>query len=161
MERFLKKFLRKGLFLDVSAVRSKTMGAIRARNNKTTEKVLRMALVRAGMRGWVLHPALPGRPDFFFSRTKTAIFVDGCFWHGCKKCGHIPKTRSEFWRAKIKRNRERDSNVTAQLQRMGIEVVRVWEHELTDTAGITRLLPGLLAGSPKTFQAGTHKKAEL
>jgi DNA mismatch endonuclease, patch repair protein len=159
MQKFLKKYLENGAFGGVSAVRSRTMGAIRARNNKTTEKVLRMALVRAGKRGWVLHATLPGRPDFFFQKQKVAVFVDGCFWHGCKKCGHVPKTRSEFWRAKIKRNKQRDSNVTAQLERMGLEVIRVWEHELRDVAAIMSRLHGdFLQDHQQVFERGLNKK---
>jgi DNA mismatch endonuclease (patch repair protein) len=159
VQKFLKKFLRKGTFEDVPAARARTMGAIRARNNKTTEKALRMALVRAGARGWVLHAALPGRPDFFFPKQKIAIFVDGCFWHGCKQCGHIPKTRSEFWRAKIKRNKQRDLDVTAQLKQMGLAVIRIWEHELRDIAeSMPRLLSRSLQDCPQIFRKGSKQK---
>lgn len=142
MEARLRKYLKGGQFDRVPAVRSRTMGAIRARGNKTTEKTLRMALVRAGQSGWILHAALPGRPDFLFSKKKVAVFVDGCFWHGCKKCGHVPKTRSEFWAAKLRRNRQRDMRVTRELEGLGLKVIRIWEHELTDTDELMdRLLP--------------------
>lgn len=73
---------------------------------------------------------LPGKPDFFFPSEKLAVFVDGCFWHGCPTCGHVPKSNSAFWRAKIQRNRERDESATEKLEAIGIKVIRFWEHEL-------------------------------
>jgi DNA mismatch endonuclease, patch repair protein len=129
MERMLKQLLPSG-FKNVSVVRSAAMGKIKSRNNRTTELRLRMALIREGCSGWVLHPDLPGRPDFFFRREKLAVFVDGCFWHGCKMCGHVPKTRSRFWSAKIDRNRQRDKHTTQTLKSAGIKVLRIWEHSL-------------------------------
>jgi len=107
------------------------MRAVRAKDNKSTELRLRMALVQAGVCGWSLHAKyLPGRPDFCFRSNKLAVFVDGCFWHGCPACGHLPRVRAEFWRAKIERNRERDKRTRMELQSLGFRVIRFWEHEL-------------------------------
>ena len=109
------------------------MSAIRGKNNRTTELILRMALVRAGIKGWETNVAeLPGKPDFFFHKKNIAVFVDGCFWHGCPKCGHYPKTRGSFWKMKILRNKERDRTNRRKLHRMGIKVVSIWEHFLKD-----------------------------
>lgn len=130
MERHLRLKLVGGKFSNVPAKRSATMSRIRGRNNRTTEIRLRYALVRAGIRGWCLHSSIPGRPDFYFSREKVAVFVDGCFWHGCVKCGHIPKTRSAFWRAKIRRNRERAAKWDRSLKKNGILVRHIWECEM-------------------------------
>lgn len=131
MERKLRAELPSGEFANVSIIRSRTMAAIRGKHNRTTELALRMALIRAGISGWRLHPSdLPGRPDLFFGKERVAIFVDGCFWHGCPRCGHIPKTRSNFWRAKIRRNRRRHTFVGRQLLVKRIRVMRIWEHEL-------------------------------
>jgi len=58
------------------------------------------------------------------------VFVDGCFWHGCRKCGHIPRTNSRFWGAKITGNRARDRRMDRRLRRLGLRVVRFWEHDL-------------------------------
>jgi len=117
------------------------MSSIRGRNNKSTELRLRMALVKAGLKGWVLHPQdVFGKPDVFFVKKKLAIFVDGCFWHGCRVCGHIPKTRSAFWRAKIERNRARASLVKRSLRRESIKVIRIWEHSLVNTDNIDGLI---------------------
>lgn len=137
VERVLKKKLPGGRFVGVSAKRSRMMGAIRGKHTKSTEVALRMALVGSGMRGWRLHASsLPGKPDILFPRSKVAVFVDGCFWHGCKRCGHVPKTRSAFWKAKIERNRERDRRVIAALRNVGYSVARFWEHDFASASGI-------------------------
>jgi len=130
MEKKLKKFLHDGQFKDVPEVRSKTMAAIKSKNNKTTELKLRMLLVRNRISGWKMNCPLKGTPDFYFSEAKLAVFIDGCYWHGCPKCGHIPKTRTEFWTAKIARNRARDQKITRLLKKQGITVLRFWEHQL-------------------------------
>jgi len=142
MERMLKQLLPSG-FKNVSAVRSAAMGKIKSRNNRTKELRLRMALIREGYSGWVLHPDLPGRPDFFFRREKLAVFVDGCFWHVCKMCGHVPKTRSRFWSAKIDRNRKRDKHTTQTLKSTGIKVLRIWEHSLISRGSLQRAVANI------------------
>lgn len=135
MEKRLRKKLKGGKFKDVPVVRSKTMAAIRSKNNRTTELCFRMALVRSGIKGWETHAEdLVGKPDFFFRKKGIAVFVDGCFWHGCPKCGHYPKTRSSFWKAKILRNKERDKSNRRKLRRKGIKVVSIWEHSLKNEA---------------------------
>lgn len=132
MERSLRAKLPGGKFKGVSTLRSKTMSAVKGSGNRTTEIRFRFALVRSGIRGWTMHELyLPGKPDFFFSEERLAIFVDGCFWHGCRKCGHIPRTRSAFWRAKIRRNRKRDRDAEVELRSRGIKTLRFWEHQLT------------------------------
>jgi DNA mismatch endonuclease (patch repair protein) len=145
MEKRLKKYLKKGTFENVSNVRSRTMSAIRGKNNLTTEVRLRMAFIRNGISGWKLHAKeLPGKPDFYFKKDKIAVFVDGCYWHGCPMCGHIPKTRSRFWAAKIKRNKQRDVNQKIELRKMGISSLRVWEHELKKTADIDSVVEKII-----------------
>jgi DNA mismatch endonuclease, patch repair protein len=140
MEKRLRVLLPGGAFANVSNSRSRTMSLIRAKDNGTTERALRMALVRAGERGWCLHCDLVGRPDFYFPKSKLAVFVDGCFWHGCGKCGHIPRTRSSFWQAKLDRNRERDRRTTRELRKRGMNVIRIWEHQLKTEKGVLRVL---------------------
>jgi len=131
MERRLRAKLPGGRFKNVPAVRSRVMSAVRGCGNRTTEIKLRFELVRAGICGWTMHDRdLPGRPDFFFVKERIAIFVDGCFWHGCRKCGHIPRTRSLFWGAKIRGNRQRDRDAEAALRARGIIPLRFWEHQL-------------------------------
>lgn len=74
---------------------------------------------------------LPGKPDFIFLTKKVAVFVDGCFWHGCPKCYRRPHSRQEYWDAKVLYNLSRDRRNRARLRRMGWRVLRVWEHEIT------------------------------
>jgi len=141
MERILKTKLKGGRFEDVSETRSRIMSSIRGKRNRTTELALRLALVRSHVRGWRLHPSdVLGHPDFYFPTQRTAIFVDGCFWHGCPLCGHLPKTRTRFWEAKITRNRQRDSRTKKILTMSGFTVLRVWEHQLKTPQGMTRAI---------------------
>ena len=77
--------------------------------------------------GWRRHQPLSGRPDFIFKRERVAIFVDGCFWHGCPDCYRAPKSNQEFWEQKVEGNRRRDRRVTRQLREAGWSVIRVRE----------------------------------
>jgi DNA mismatch endonuclease (patch repair protein) len=91
------------------------------------ELKLRKACWALGMR-YRLNVKLPGRPDFVLPRHKIAVFVDGCFWHGCPDHYQAPATRADFWLKKLEGNRRRDSMVAEQLSEAGWRVVRVWEH---------------------------------
>jgi len=131
MERALRRKLVGGRFGDVPPTHSRRMGAIQSRGNRTTEARFRAVLVRAGIRGWtILTNGITGKPDFFFPESNVAVFVDGCFWHGCPQCGHIPKVNRPFWKAKIERNQRRDRETEMRLSAIGIETIRFWEHEL-------------------------------
>jgi DNA mismatch endonuclease (patch repair protein) len=110
--------------------RSAVMSKIRGRGNRDTELRLATLMRRAGLKGWRRHLPLPGRPDFAFPREKVAIFVDGCFWHGCPKHCKRPASNAKFWRAKLAANVRRDSRANAALRRQGWRVMRVWEHDL-------------------------------
>jgi len=72
-----------------------------------------------------------GKPDFVFPDQRLAVFVDGCFWHGCPLHGTNPATNREFWSEKITRNRQRDREVNRALRALGWRILRIWEHELT------------------------------
>lgn len=74
------------------------------------------------------------RPDIVFTRRRIAVFVDGCFWHGCPEHGNQPKVNSTYWDEKLRRNKERDERVTAALRQAGWAVIRIWEHEPCDSA---------------------------
>jgi DNA mismatch endonuclease (patch repair protein) len=110
--------------------RSSVMAAVRSRGNKSTEARLVALLREWKMRGWRRGSKLPGSPDFVFAGSRVAIFVDGCFWHGCPRHGHYPRSNAAFWRAKIERNRRRDRRVARALRRAGWSVMRIWEHAL-------------------------------
>ena len=118
-------------FANTPASRRDNMRAIRSRGNRSTETRLRGAMVRAGIRGWTLHPKeVFGVPDFFFKDRRVTVFVDGCFWHGCPRCGHVPKTNAPYWKTKIKRNKARDKAVNETLAGSDFSVVRFWECEI-------------------------------
>jgi DNA mismatch endonuclease (patch repair protein) len=114
-----------------SRKRSENMRAIRSFGNETTERRLVSLLRGHKLWGWRLHPPrILGEPDLLIRNGRIAVFVDGCFWHGCPKCGHIPKTNKAYWRAKIARNRARDARITRRLRKVGFSVVRLWECDL-------------------------------
>lgn len=113
------------------AQRSALMAKVKGSGNASTELRL-IAVFRAlGITGWRRKAAILGKPDFVFPALKLAVFVDGCFWHGCPLHATSPKQNAEFWRAKIARNQARDHLVTRTLRARGWRVLRLWEHELT------------------------------
>ena len=100
------------------------------RRDTPGELALRTALRALGLR-YRIEVMLPGtrrRADVAFVRAKVAVFVDGCFWHGCPEHGRVPSTNPQYWPAKFARNRARDERVTAALEADGWTVVRLWEH---------------------------------
>lgn len=101
------------------------------------EVALRSVLHRLGYRYRVDIPPLPRlrrKADLVFTRRWVAVFVDGCYWHGCPDHFRVPATNSDYWRAKIARNRERDLDTDQRLREAGWTSVRVWEHEPLERA---------------------------
>src|SRR5437588_375150 len=90
------------------AKRSELMSRVRGRGNKATELAMVAVLRRQGITGWCRHVPLFGNPDFAFPKHRLALFVDGCFWHGCPKHATIPASNRVFWKKKFARNRIRD-----------------------------------------------------
>jgi DNA mismatch endonuclease (patch repair protein) len=97
------------------------------RSETAPELALRSALWQRGLR-YRLRPRLPGTPDLAFVGTRVAVFVDGCFWHGCPDHYTAPRTNADFWLVKIETNRARDLRVDAELRALGWRAVRIWEH---------------------------------
>ena len=110
--------------------RSEVMSRIKGKGNKDTELVMIQILRSNHISGWRRNQAVLGKPDFVFLKQKIALFVDGCFWHGCPKHSNAPKNNHEFWREKLQKNKDRDKFVARELRKIGWKVVRVWEHEL-------------------------------
>jgi DNA mismatch endonuclease, patch repair protein len=71
-----------------------------------------------------------GKPDFVFRKLRVAIFVDGCFWHGCPRHGSRPQSNQHFWKEKLNRNKARDLLVAKSLKVSGWRVLRIWQHDL-------------------------------
>ena len=113
-------------------IRSRVMAQVRSQRNRSTEWRVRAWLIRAGIRGWKLNASgIRGKPDFVFLEERLLLFVDGCYWHGCPKCYRRPSSNTEYWDAKVARNRSRDVKTTAELKRDGWRVMRIWEHQLS------------------------------
>jgi len=113
--------------------RSAIMAAIKGRGACSTEVAVRRILKRLGITKWRSHlDSIPGKPDFAFRKIKLAVFVDGCFWHGCKVCtkNRKPATNAAFWRKKIAGNMRRDKRVNRELNLLGWSVLRIWEHSV-------------------------------
>jgi DNA mismatch endonuclease, patch repair protein len=111
--------------------RSDVMSRIRSSGNKDTELALIRLFRKVGITGWRRRWPLAGKPDFVFPKARLAIFVDGCFWHGCLKHSRPPQSNQAYWRAKMIRNKTRDRSVAQVLRKKGWRVLRIWEHELS------------------------------
>lgn len=138
--------------------RSEVMSRIKGRGNRDTELAF-MALMKAHrVTGWRRHVAisltsarsaegmgrrsrsLKVRPDFVFPKLRLAVFVDGCFWHGCPRHSAEPSSNRAFWQVKLSANTKRDRFVTRSLRKRGWIVLRVWEHELRRPSVVCRRL---------------------
>lgn len=110
--------------------RSALMSSIKGKGNKDTELALMRLLRRHRITGWRRNQTVFGKPDFVFPKARLALFVDGCFWHGCPKHGNNPANNRAFWKKKMAANKARDRRVNRILRRDGWRVVRIWEHDL-------------------------------
>jgi len=136
------------------AKRSEVMSLIRSRGNKGTELKLISLMQEQGITGWRRHVKLTAaslsvRPDFVFRPKRVAVFVDGCFWHGCPRHATRPKQNRAFWDAKIARNRARDRKVSRALRAAGWSVLRIWECALT-----VKRAPATMARLARAVEAG-------
>lgn len=130
------------------AKRSEVMSRIRSTGNAATELRL-IALLRVhGIAGWRRRQKLAGCPDFVFRRECLAVFMDGCFWHGCPEHATWPKQNEAFWRENILRNRGRDRKVTRELRAAGWKVPRIWEHSLKKPGLVIARIRRALADQP-------------
>ena len=111
--------------------RHRCMASIRGKDTKP-EILVRKFLFSRGFRYRLNHPRLPGHPDVVLRKYRTVIFGNGCFWHGREGCKYyaVPKSNTEFWTAKIERNRTRDKEEQHQLAAMGWHCITVWECQL-------------------------------
>lgn len=127
--------------LDYPLPSNAAVSAVMRGNRKTDtapEVRIRSAIHRRGMRFrkhvLVRASSVNVRPDIVFTRQRVAVFVDGCFWHCCPVHGNRPRSNSQYWEAKLARNRSRDAAVNAALRAEGWDVLRVWEHESSEDA---------------------------
>jgi DNA mismatch endonuclease (patch repair protein) len=116
--------------------RSAIMANVKGRGNEATELRLIRILRDHGITGWRRNAQVFGSPDFVFPERRVAVFVDGCFWHGCPIDGDRPATNRAFWNRKISGNMARDRHVNYKLRKEGWSVVRVWQHDLRNPAKV-------------------------
>jgi DNA mismatch endonuclease (patch repair protein) len=153
------------------AKRSEVMSRIRSRGNRDTELALARLLRANGITGWrrhalvrvasdkwqvsrkarasvlshdTRHLSLTVRPDFVFLKSRTAVFVDGCFWHGCPRHATKPANNRAFWKKKLAGNKTRDRRVNRTLRRAGWRVIRIWECELRNAERILKRISKVL-----------------
>jgi DNA mismatch endonuclease (patch repair protein) len=107
------------------------------RRDTSTELAVRRELHSRGLRYRVDFPPVPSlrrRADIVFTRARIAVFIDGCFWHGCPIHGTAPKRNADYWGPKLAANRDRDRDTDRRLTDAGWIVMRIWEHEAADVA---------------------------
>lgn len=109
--------------------RSSIMRSVRSHGTEAEIK-LASALIQAGVKFRTQERLCGCKPDFILSNERVAVFVDGCFWHGCIRHRPTPKTNREFWLAKVRGNRQRDRRNSQALRAAGWTVVRIWEHTI-------------------------------
>lgn len=122
--------------------RSQVMSHVRGAGNRDTELALIHIFRTHRITGWRRRQRIFGKPDFVFIKLRTAVFVDGCFWHGCPLHGRTPKSNKAFWRVKFTVNTARDRLVDRTLKAKGWTIIRIWEHELArnNEGGLLRRL---------------------
>lgn len=123
------------------------MSRIRSKDTKP-ELVVRRTLWARGLRYRVHSRAVLGTPDISNRRRRLAVFVDGCFWHGCPICYKEPKTNTEFWREKVRKNRARREAVRTELEAQGFRIVEIWEHEVDDQDAVVSRVGAALEEQP-------------
>lgn len=137
-----------GVGNQVALTRSQQMARIRGKDTDP-ERRLRLALWNAGLRYRLHAPTPAGRPDIVFPARKVAVFIDGCFWHGCPKHYVRPRSRVEFWAEKLATNVARDRLQTMELETLGWSVVRVWEHAVfEELEKVVARVRAAVAGDP-------------
>ena len=110
--------------------RSAVMRAIKSKNTGL-ERAFRTKLWKSGLR-YRVNYSLPGRPDLVFVQARLLVFLDSCFWHGCRWHCRMPKSNVGYWDGKIAGNRRRDRSVTVECKRLGWGVLRLWEHSIRE-----------------------------
>lgn len=120
-------------------IRSRIMASVPSRNTKP-EMVVRTALHSAGLRYRLHDPRLPGKPDIVFPSRKLAIFVHGCFWHGCPHCQKSVGSNQAYWLPKLARNAARDQESLAKLRNIGWKVRVVWQCQLKSETKLQKIV---------------------
>ena len=131
--------------------RSEIMRAVKSKNSRM-ELSVQKRWSEKGIRHRKHSRNLPGIPDISFANKKLVVFLDSCFWHGCRWHGTNPSSNRKFWVQKIKKNKERDKAVNAQYKKAGWKILRFWEHKLKRNQNIivAAIITALEKSSPST-----------
>lgn len=131
--------------MEPPALRRRTMQAVKSKNT-SPELLVRRLLHARGYRYRLHRSDLPGCPDLVFPSRKKVLFIHGCFWHGhgCARGSRVPKTNTDYWTAKVARNRKRHVKVQRHLKANGWKVLTLWECELRDEAALLKRLTRFL-----------------
>ena len=120
--------------------RSLYMAAVKSKGNISTEVKMIRLLRQYRLKGWRRHQRnIAGTPDFVWRDKKVALFVDGCFWHGCPHCYKLPKSNKAFWTKKVAYNRKHDRQIISSLKSLGWKVVRIWECKISRKSTINKI----------------------
>lgn len=127
------------------ADRRKTMQAVKGKGTRLEKRLFSM-LAGMGVKGWKKNvDSIIGKPDVAFMNQRVAVFIDGCFWHGCPHCKRkLPQTNRKYWKRKIERNIALAKSHNRRLRADGWTVVRIWEHELSGTTDMQRIKAKIL-----------------
>lgn len=120
--------------------RRKTMQAVKGKGTRLEIRLFSI-LARMGLKGWKKNvDSIIGKPDAAFLNQRVAIFIDGCFWHGCRHCRRkLPQTNRKYWKSKIERNVALAKSHNRRLRADGWSVIRIWEHDIDGTKNIQRI----------------------
>ena len=119
--------------------RSEIMRKVKSKETRL-EKLLRNSLWRDGIRYKKNNSSDFGKPDLIVGRRKLILFIDSCFWHGCKEHLRMPHSNKDYWENKIKRNKKRDVVVNNHYKNTDWKVLRIWEHELKTQKMVDKLV---------------------
>ncbi len=127
--------LKRGTDIFSKRKRSEIMSAVKGKDT-VLEVEFRKLLKKEGLKFKTNVNKLPGKPDLFFKDKKFVIFIDGCFWHECKKHFKMPKSNQFFWESKIEKNVQRDLQINKFYKDMGWKILRFWEHDVHNKPNI-------------------------
>jgi DNA mismatch endonuclease, patch repair protein len=142
--------------------RSKIMSRVRSKGNKSTEAVLLAAFKARKITGWRRQYPIIGTPDFCFQKHKLAVFIDGCFWHGCPKHCRVPESNRDYWVRKISRNVQHDVIVGKGLRKAKWKVIRIWEHDISGVGLIRKVnqIKKIVQQTPAPLRLARSGRAE-
>jgi len=110
--------------------RSQIMAKVKSTGNRSTELKAIQIFNELNIIGWRRNYPVEGKPDFVFLKYKIAVFIDGCFWHGCEEHCRMPNSNQDYWQKKIDKNKNRDIIVNKKFSNREWIVIRIWEHDL-------------------------------